>query len=831
MRGMPSERDLMRRKRNEKGEKEMRSILFTFAIRRGVIAAAFLFAIMEVCQASQAVFERNAERGVLIDAFGSEVAVEGALEGGSLTCSFPAADWRSFDRLVLRMVNRSDAGEVRISIGNEHGDLDKGLGWISRTPSFGYMDVVIPLCGWPRRMDVSRIARIRFEGSGLSELEFWSARLISATEDPPSMDAGWFEREVCPIIPYALAAAKRQLDERVALTEAFCEDPAVRSRRDALVAAERIRIRAPGRGIGEYADFERMCAELSEGSGHFQDFIGFLADCANNRAIRAGIAIGMATGMEHVRPRGRFKVRPAREFAFRLARGEWENAQVVVAAVDGDRKSVGVKVSDMIGADGEVLAATNVICSVTGYVKTWVPARYRTPVSFPTDSAPGYAQGSVATPIGWYPDPILDFMNTAPVARDDVQSFWIRVGCPRGQRAGMYRGRLTVVSDVGDVSFPLVVRVNDFDMPLVSPLPLAINFNPQTRKLDRTRAELESVAADPDSPCNAWKRHKFEWVDFLADHYITMDSIYRWREPDYEVLNRLRGQNRLGMFNLAYFEPAYLNGEHFRKWRQGISSRLRPGYEWAKTNNLLDHAFVYGCDELNTGVFERVEYAAAYIATNFPGAKTLTTARDQTYSLDSKLQHVDWFSPYVPWYDLERAERARAKGKRVWWYMCADSSPYYPNFIVEWQPIVSRLLMGVMPTRMRPDGFLYFESAIWCSRRCIESGPFTDWDPRVGWRVHGDGSLVCAGPDGTPLSTVRLQNFRDGLEDYAYAEILRDRLGSHSDKNDEWTKAALIELAVSESVFARVTNFNLDPAPLTAWRERVSDLIERSGRK
>ena len=30
---------------------------------------------------------------------------------------------------------------------------------------------------------------------------------------------------------------------------------------------------------------------------------------------------------------------------------------------------------------------------------------------------------------------------------------------------------------------------------------------------------------------------------------------------------------------------------------------------------------------------------------------------------------------------------------------------------------------------------------------------------------------MCVGPDGIPLSTLRLENFRDGLEDYAYVKL------------------------------------------------------------
>ena len=84
--------------------------------------------------------------------------------------------------------------------------------------------------------------------------------------------------------------------------------------------------------------------------------------------------------------------------------------------------------------------------------------------------------------------------------------------------------------------------------------------------------------------------------------------------------------------------------------------------------------------------------------------------------------------------------------------------------------------MGAQAVRMRPDGFLYYQISVWKGNKCIEKGPFTDWNPANDLQYNGDGSWVCVGPDGIPLPTIRLENFRDGLEDYAYAKLLEEKL-------------------------------------------------------
>src|SRR5512138_2853154 len=112
--------------------------------------------------------------------------------------------------------------------------------------------------------------------------------------------------------------------------------------------------------------------------------------------------------------------------------------------------------------------------------------------------------------------------------------------------------------------------------------------------------------------------------------------------------------------------------------------------------------------------------------------------------------------------------------------------------------------MGAMTARQRPDGFLYYQISIWNSRRPITSGPFTAWDPRSWTTYHGDGSWTCLGPGATPLPTIRLENFRDGLEDYAYARILEATVAKIESSSQlaasraEWLKNAKALLAVPD---------------------------------
>ncbi len=143
--------------------------------------------------------------------------------------------------------------------------------------------------------------------------------------------------------------------------------------------------------------------------------------------------------------------------------------------------------------------------------------------------------------------------------------------------------------------------------------------------------------------------------------------------------------------------------------------------------------------------------------------------------------------------------------------------------------------MGAQTAKYRPDGFLYYQISIWNAQSPSRDGPFTDWDPRSWTTYHGDGSWTCVGPDGTPLPTIRLENFRDGLEDYAYAVILEHIIQAYEAKpqltaeEQAWLKEAKAALAVPEKLVKSMSEYSREPAELYAWRNRMARAIWSSG--
>ena len=728
---------------------------------------------------------------------------DGLPQWPSFTIPSPVADWSGYDRFVADVVNCGDANDsLFVYVAEVEGRIQHGLQGTLILPAHGRARMVVPLEKWPDSCDSRKIGRIHFFTERPMGFDVYLDRLtlLRNGEPLPEATSPCVSRDLVPLIEARAEAAGLE---------------------------------------AEAARHEACYWHLRE-------------KCALAGVAPSAMVVGMAPSMVKIRPRGEFDAEPATNVMVRLARNERESVQILVAPRDADLADVSVTVGDLVANDGTVFSASNVLCSPVGYVNVTGTAPYRVGFAVRDDGAPaGYRRETRTPERGWWPDPILGYLDAVDVKGRDVQGFWVRVTCPESQKAGIYSGAAMVrARGVEPVVVPFSVRVNGFAVPKRSPLPLAITFWPEPDAETPAHAALGAAARnDPDAPINAWRRNRLAWGDFLADYYITMDSLYGRNRLQWDVLVRLKEQGRLGFFNLGYWPYMEEGADTEERWRRDILEPIRANYEKARELGLLDHAYLYGCDELPAADFPKARRAVLELRKEFTGVPIATTAYDDGLGVGTALDCVDWFTPLTRKYDCARAEAARKEGHHVWWYVCCGPHAPYANMYLECPGIEPRMLMGAQAVRMRPDGFLYYQTSIWNSPRCIDGGPFTDWDP-ASWRdYHGDGSWVCAGPDGTPLPTIRLENFRDGLEDYAYAKILEEKLrvvessklkvqsdGGEPPENSslvtrnsslaDWAQRAQSALAVPREVMDSMTNFPDDPAALYRWRDEMADLIE-----
>ena len=687
----------------------------------------------------------------------------------SFTLKPSVSDWRGYDRLTLELTASTSlpGQQVFAYFASPTGRVQTGLyaGGLA-LPTNGVVRWEIPLDVWPKMMSPEAVGKMHFfmtRPDAEVEIFFDNFRLLKKGEAPD-------------------ASSDRIGAKLAALRESENRRAAVAHRR----ALERWR-----KSAGESSP----------------------------------LLLGKASSMENLKPRGSRAPSPLGPEALkiRLARNERESVQLFVTGINRDFADVRVfPIGDFRheSKPGASFPASNIVCRAVGFVKT--------------KFEPPYVSRTGEPALGWWPDPILEYLDHVPVKAGDFQSFWIRVSCPLSARPGVYRGLIAVAADGLRREVPMTVRVNSFAVSERDYLPSAITFSPTpSLQMASTRDEAKAwkTRADPLAPCNLWRKQEEKWGIFFADYGMVIDSLYHaWdpaKFPCWNILRRLKTEGRLGYFNLGYwYPPEDLSDEGKAKWRKSTLPRIRRRYETAKDEGIIDKAYLYGADELAASRFPAAVWAIAELKRNFPEVPVFTTAYDHDYGVGSPLSAIDWFTPLTSRYDRQKADAARREGRKVWWYVCNEPRPPYANFFIESPVIESRLLLGAEAARMQSDGLLYYQTSVWNAERPIDgASAYTDWPARSWTTINGDGCLTACGPGGMPMATLRLENYRDGLEDYAYAAMLRRAAAARPDA--KWASAAKSLADVPESVMKSMTEYTLDPKTVYAWRNRMADFLER----
>jgi hypothetical protein len=216
---------------------------------------------------------------------------------------------------------------------------------------------------------------------------------------------------------------------------------------------------------------------------------------------------------------------------------------------------------------------------------------------------------------------------------------------------------------------------------------------------------------------------------------------------------------------------------------------------------------------------------------------------------------VDIWCPVSHNYDHEASKPFREDGSRFWWYVCTGpKAPYCTLFI---DHPATELRVWLWQTWQRDiSGILVWSSNYWTSSAAFPDpahpqNPYEDpmgyvsgYSTPKGTKRHwgnGDGRFVypplsaaVPGASGSttvfdpPVTSIRWEMLREGIEDYEYLVLLRDLLRAHGGRLSSPTRAEFRSLlSVPESITSDMTTFTKDPTPIYRHRASVAAAIER----
>jgi hypothetical protein len=485
-------------------------------------------------------------------------------------------------------------------------------------------------------------------------------------------------------------------------------------------------------------------------------------------------------------------------------------------------------------AGGEVEAVQLVLCASGGPVdieevevepltlgSVAVRPQVRT-VGFVRVVTPSHGDGEP----GLQPDPLLPFR---PFRLEGCCALWIDIRVPREAPAGTQSCAVRVRSAGGEtVEARLELRVYGFALPFPQRLVTAFGLYEKPLR-QRYGSRYEQMLALYRE--NLWA-HRVTHLSFPATDIPTpqaelaADGSLR---VDYAEFDRAVETNlRRGMNRLDVPLPARYLGKEKRldsPFDRPTLERIVGDVErHLAERGWLEMAYFFLVDEPGRDAFdvfrdieEMLKRAAPRIKRRLDmgygayGGKP-GTVKEAAYRKLRGL--VEIWVPHIDCVDQEFLAEEQRRGNEAWWYICCSAKHPYPNCLIDYPLLDSRVPFWMM-FDAGVTGYAYWTVNWW------GKDPFVD--PLSFANTNGDGVLLYPGEDG-PLDSLRWEATRDGFEDYEYLKLLDDRVrAAGSGPAADAGRQALAEV---RRVAASPTQYAADPAALLGARDKVGRAIE-----
>jgi hypothetical protein len=539
------------------------------------------------------------------------------------------------------------------------------------------------------------------------------------------------------------------------------------------------------------------------------------------------------------------KIDGARAVKIWSARNEVESFQVVVSAPKENINVVEVEISDLIGPEGSKIEKENIKLFREEYVRVRM-------------SSP-----RAELPPGLYPDPLVPFINPVTnkpieplnqsrarwgesvttsgydmyavpfeVFKGQNQVIWADVYVPKNVPAGEYNGKLRVVARGGiSEQIPITVTVWNFTLAdgpthrnhFGSFGNVARYFNIE-RNSDRFR-QIEMRY------CQAMSEHRINppIPDYLLPevnsdgslnivperHKALEEFITNFNVTDFEI-----PRSRFARLPSSTLRPDYKTISEAD--REEAQRYYRDFYKYLKDNGWEKRAYVYMLDEPNLREnYEQVLVLGQLVHEAVPQLKCLVV--EQTYLQDPCWPDidpaVDIWCPLWSFIDRKTINDKLANGDEVWSYtaLVQRTPQYHPQYqtVKDFDPpywhIDRPLTVYRVPTWINYQyditGLLYWSTVT----TVIE--PW--FNPAFAHPKHYNGGgflfypgLPC-GIDG-PVTSMRLKNLRDGMEDYEYFAILEKLTDKRAVKK------------IIDTIAPNWWGFSKEPDEFLAAREKIA---------
>ena len=498
---------------------------------------------------------------------------------------------------------------------------------------------------------------------------------------------------------------------------------------------------------------------------------------------------------------------------FESARNEVESAQMILSP-DFDVTSFELTMGSLKNEKGniipswafEVYVQHYVTMSGSGNANYWSETFQ---MYNPTYSENGYD--------GTYPDALIPQDAAITAGENKISAgknggIWVNLNV-QGAAPGTYTGTAILTVNGTDMNIPVSVHIYDVSLPEQVHTKSSVGIwwdmvEDGEGYINRNLADtyFDYLVSKRIMPFDAWSLTR--WDEAFADYAATYLAV----SPEISSYSLYYTKNEQGSLDIDtlrttlttlinknislaqsgsdvdLFAKAYL-------YFGSICDEPRDDAEYRAVNNITAQL-----DSLKTELAPMLD-AYPSLKASFMNLKHLVTGpnpTDKTYadkttgSFWNKETFIDddyGSTPlsgdsyvYVPQYQWLHTDSQRAlyeNEEELWWYGCCHPISPYPTYHIN-NSLVSARVESWMRYDYGIDGFVYSSVNIWGDYTNSGIQEFDYWNSYVNNGTPGDQILVLPGSDyGVygPIGTIRIENIREGNEDYEYLWMLENEYG------------------------------------------------------
>ena len=512
-------------------------------------------------------------------------------------------------------------------------------------------------------------------------------------------------------------------------------------------------------------------------------------------------------------------------FPISLSRNEYESFQIAILPFGKDLNQLTLQASDLRSKDGNVIQKKNIEISLVGYNNINWQAAY------------------VASYKGWHPDPLTPISSADKIAGDEVcRPVWITVYAPPGTKPGEYEGAITIAATgMKKVTATIKCRVWNFELPTASHLKthtwdefgnMKDFYNLDEFPLEWYQRHCELLLKNRLNPGNAGINYVSDVPNSAGDY-------------DFSKIEKVLSfciEKGLTRFTILQMKKGIYTTEEAEKTYKFVAAYAK----FLRKKGWLDKALVELWDEPTDLEWPLVKERAERLRQIDPGLRLQLFAEGGPYDFwKPENDKYGWNNLIDIWAPINiiEAPQVQAKGGEIWAYYCTLARENAPNFYIDCPAIYQRSIAWYS-WMYGLDCFEHWgTNYIWRNLRTgqpmDQKWPNVPWDSRTYHYFNGEGQLVYPGPNGIPYSSIRLENFRDGMDDYEYLFKLRELLSKYDKDNSNIRLNEYRKLLYPENYllnkFPREIKLSLEntlrypnePERILEMREKIAEAIEK----